>query len=284
MVFPKKIKKLAQKLQKVTLLALLTVFFIFPASGLLAEEADLPVIIPNDELLTPIELRDGLVFEVVVSEESEFALHENSSSESQVEDSFHLSSFSKTKSAATLAIAENVKDFSHDSKPVSQIRNFGLCEGASLFENALRHSEVKSIASLGLFGFLGICLSRSELPSKNFSMPCENSLLKSMTQRSANDWKFLWQPVRMTSLWLMSTSSSRMLKTSIQRPFRNHTHSMSDTSSTWSNAMEGFLMTFSPSPEGMKTELVVTALPSLQRSSRQFSPNPSTVPLNPQVL
>lgn len=282
MVFLEKIKKLAQKLQSGAFLALLALFFIFPVSGLMADVLDLPVIIPNDELLTPIELRDGLVYEVVVTPETEAVTND--------------SLFLENKSAVllnpsfTLGLGEQA-DFSLKTEGVILFPNRNvllknaeknLLQRNSVFERGPEHFSVKSIASPGLFGFLGICLSRSELPSKNFSTPCENSLPKSMTRRSANDWKFLWQPVRMTSLWRMSTSSSRMQKTSIPKPSQSHTPSMSDTSSTWSNAMAEYPVIFylekTIEPQ---TALVQSPLESLHLQMAQKANEP---PQNPQLL
>lgn len=282
MIFSEKMKNLAQKLQKSTLLVLLSVFFIFPATGLFADEADLPVIIPNDKLLTPIELRDGLVFEVVVVDERKLTLNDVEPSKVPQVGEFVFSGEPTPKPANISMVSNPGMVFLISNNSFSEKDDRRDLKDGFVFESGQEHFSVKSIASPGLFCFLGICLSRSELPSKNFSMLCENSLPKSMTRRSANDWKFLWQPVRTTSLWLLSTSSSKMLRTLTPRPSRNLTHSMSDISSIWSNATDESRVTFYP--EGMKTELVVTVLPSLQRNSQQFSPNPNTVSLNLQVL
>ncbi|EKJ86029.1 hypothetical protein CLV96_3000 [Leptospira meyeri] len=237
MVFLGKIKKLAQKLQSGTFLVLLAVFFIFPISGLMADAMDLPVIIPNDELLTPVELRDGLVYEVVVTPQAEMATNDSSLLENgpMVLSHSSLSSDYSAKQNVPLKNARVVLATKEDV--LSKDAEGELPHSSSVFEKGSEHFSVKSIASPGLFGFLGICLSRSELPSKNFSTPCENSLPKSMTRRSANDWKFSWQPVRTTSLWRMSTSSFRMQKTSILRPSQSRIPNTFDTSSTWSNAM-----------------------------------------------
>lgn len=282
MVFLEKIKKMAQKLQSGALLALLTLFFIFPVSGLMADVLDLPVIIPNDELLTPIELRDGLVYEVVVTPETEVVSNDSSFLESQ--------SVVLLKSSSTLDLGVQA-DFSLTTEGVVLFPNRNvllknaeenLLHRNSVFERGPEHFSVKSIASPGLFGFLGICLSRSELPSKNFSTPCENSLPKSMTRRSANDWKFLWQPVRMTSLWRMSTSSSRMQKTSIPRPSQSHTPSMFDTSSTWSNAMAEYPVIFClEKTTEPRTALVQSPLKSLHLQMAQKANEPLQ---NPQLL
>lgn len=282
MIFSEKIKNLVQKLQKSTLLVLLSVFFIFPISGLFANEADLPVIIPNDELLTPIELRDGLVLEVVVTEERELAFDAIPTSEIQTAAAF-VSSDASAQELTHLGILPNAETVSLNSNgSFSQMEDKVILEEAFVFENSPEHFSVKSIASPGLFGFLGICLSRSELPSKNFSMLCESSLPKSMTRRSANDWKFLWQPVRTTSLWPLSTNSSKMLRTSTPRPSRNHTHSMSDISSTWSNATVGFPVTFW---QEKRTDLLRTAQAlSLLESNPAVALKPNVLHPNPQVL
>ncbi|EOQ94922.1 hypothetical protein LEP1GSC195_0716 [Leptospira wolbachii serovar Codice str. CDC] len=281
MFFLEKIKILAQKLQKGALLGLLSVFFIFPAVGLFANEADLPVIIPADELLTPIELRDGLVFEVVVEPETELAFGASSSSEID-EAIFTLPSDSKglnLHSSAMTFISEQVP--SGDFENLSQSKISRLYTLPPVFENGRKHFSVKSIASLGLFGFLGICLSRSELPSKNFSMLCENSLPKSMTRRSANDWKFLWQPVRTTSLWHSSISSSRTLKTSILRPSMSRIPNMSDISSIWLNEMEGSPVTL----QEKRINLPGIALGTNQQENSLLAvAKPNALHLNPQAL
>lgn len=282
MVFLGKIKKLAQKLQSGAFLALLTLFFIFPASGLMADVLDLPVIIPNDELLTPIELRDGLVYEVVVTPETEIVANDSMFLENK--------SVVLLNPSPTLDLGEQA-DSSLKTEGVILFPNGNvllinaernLRQRNLDFERGPEHFFVKSIASPGLFGFLGICLSRSELPSKNFSTPCENSLQKSMTRRSANDWKFLWQPVRMTSLWRMSISSSRMQKTSIPRPSQSHTPSMSDTSSTWSNAMAEYPVIYClEKTTEPPTALVQSPLKSINLQMAQKANNP---PQNPQLL
>lgn len=282
MIFSGKIKNLAQKLQKGTLLALVSIFFIFPVSGLFADEADLPVIIPNDELLTPIELKDGLVFEVVVSEATELAVNESSVGETQSGGFLKSSDLSDSQSSILFVKAGVEKFPSSRSKFFSETDQERDNKIDFVFEGALGYSCVKSIANPGLFSFLGICLSRSELPSKNFLTPCENSLLKSMTQRSANDWKFLWRPVRTTSLWPLSTSSSRIQRISILKPSLSHTHSMSDTSSTWSNEMAVFPATFSLEKRTGLPQIVLLAPNHLQRS--QLAPNQRVEHPNPQLL
>ncbi|TGM21641.1 hypothetical protein EHQ73_10045 [Leptospira meyeri] len=282
MVFLDKIKKLAQKLQSGAFLVLLAVFFIFPVSGLMAEAMDLPVIIPNDELLTPVELRDGLVYEVVVTPQAEMAANDSSFLENGPVVLSH-SSLSSDFSMKQNVPLENawVVLVTKEDGPSKNVEG-KLLYDSSVFEKGSEHFSVKSIASPGLFGFLGICLSRSELPSKNFSTPCENSLQKSMTRRSANDWKFLWQPVRTTSLWRMSTSSFRMQKTSILRPSQSRIPNTFDTSSTWSNAMVESQTIFW---REKKTEHPIALVQNPQKNlQRQLVPKANEPQQNPQLL
>lgn len=282
MVFSVKIKNLAQKLQKSALLVLLSVFFIFPTMGLLANEPDLPIIIPNDELLTPIELRDGLVLEVTVFEETELTSLEILPSEIQTAVAFVSSDVSAPELAIFCETSNLEKGLLKESELSSQSKTLGICKAASVFENAPEHFSVKSIASPGLFGFLGICLSRSELPSKNFSMLCENSPPKSTTRRSANDWKFLWLPARTIYHLPLSISSSKILKTSILKASMSRIHNTSDISSIWSNATEGSPVTFWLEK---RINLPETALvPNLPKSSQQAALEPSALRLNLQSL
>lgn len=281
MFFLEKIKNLAQKLHKSAFLILLSIFFIFPTVGLFANEADLPVIIPNDELLTPIELRDGLVLEVTVPKETELVSPETFPSEIQTASTFVPSDVSIPELEIFFETSNVERGIVSGTGLSSQIKTLGICKASSVFENPPEHFSVKSIASSGLFGFLGICLSRSELPSKNSSMLCENSLLKSMTRRSANDWKYLWQPVRTTYLSPLSINSSRILKTSILSPSTNHTHNMSDISSTWPNVMEGYPVTYWLEK---RTNLPVIALGANQQKNSPLAPKRNVVHPSPQLL
>lgn len=249
MFFREKIKNVARNLQMFAPVICLLVFLIFPQTNLLANEWDRPVVLMEDPLVPAIELREGVVSEVRYESESELAwekvnlTEENHSTieknSSDLEMQFVFSETSKPESSISPATSLVEQDSRR-----SQVRIDGFGS-----KQEPQHLGVKSIANSGLFGFLGICLSRSELPSKNFSTPCENFPLKSMTQKSANDWKSSWQRVRMTSLWLSSTNSSRSQETSIQKPFTSPTRSMSDISSTWSNGTEEFPMI---SSQGMK--------------------------------
>lgn len=246
MFFAGKFKNLARNLLKVSPLLCLLGFLIFPQSGLLANEWDKPVVLLEEPLQPAIELRDGKIAEVRVGSETEIALE---TSESIVGFRSNLGNETSGSRITSFPCAISNAQLSAHLEKSNTLGPLSI----SNFEVGPNHSYVcpeqfgvKSIANPGLFGFLGICLSRSELPSKNSSTPCENFPLKSMTQKSANDWKSSWQRVRTTSLWHMSTNSSRSQKTSIQRPSQSLTPSMSDTSSTWSNAMEESLATSSP--------------------------------------
>lgn len=282
MVFLEKTKKMAQKLQSRASLALLVVFFVFPVSGLFADVADLPVIIPSDELLTPIELRDGLVYQVVVEAKTEMATSESLHLENAPVVFSTSSLFINSDSQIEFPFSSGGVEFAAGVLNISQLKKSNFTFGVLVFDNGPEHFSVKSIASPGLFGFLGICLSRSELPSKNFSTPCENFQPKSMTRRFANDWKFLWQPVKTTSLWHMSTSSSKTQKTSIQRPSLSHTLSMSDISSIWSNAMAGSQAIFCQ--EKRKGLSIALAQSHLKSHQLQAVLNPNDPQLNPQFL
>lgn len=282
MFFLENLKNLAQKLQKSALLVLLSVFFIFPMSGLFANESDLPVIIPADELLTPIELRDGLVLEVKVPDNTELTFEKISPQENQLTEDYISFDESPLERIIFTEVSTIAKGSVKESGFSSKIQTSGISKASIVFEKGPEHFSVKSIASPGLFGFLGICLSRSELPSKNSSMLCENSQLKSMTRRSANDWKFSWQPVRTISQSLWSTNSCRILRTSILSPSMSHILSMSDISSTWSNATEGSPVTFWLEK---KTNLpVIAQVTNQQKNNLRVVLRRNVVHPNPQVL
>lgn len=237
MVFLEKTEKLAQKLQKNVPFFCALVFVLFSQGSLFANEWEEPVVLLNDPLVPAIELQEGVISEVVVVSNQELAIPTN---ESEGQDLFQIPNTQVEKHTVQI-VTSNHPSISIVSLPEKKGKGLFHCQ---IFQgnNSKPRMEgenlpVKSIASPGLIGFLGICLNRSELPSKNFSTPCENCLLRSMTLRSASDWRFSWQPVRTTSHWLSSTNSSKSQKNLIQRPFLNHTHNTSDISSTWSNGM-----------------------------------------------
>ncbi len=235
MVFLEITKKLAQKLQKNIPFFCALVFVLFSQGSLFASEWDKPVVLVNDPLVPAIELREGVISEVVVTPNQEIAIPSN---RRDAQDIFQIPNTKVEKH--TIRIFTSIHPSSlFVSIPGKMEMGLSHCqvyqENNSVPRMEVENLPVKSIASPGLFGFLGICLNRSELPSKNFSTPCENCLLRSMTLRSASDWRFSWQPVRTTSHWLTSTNSSKSQKTLIQKPFLSHTHNTSDISSTWSN-------------------------------------------------
>lgn len=238
-------ENLARKLQNIAPYFCAFTFFVFSQGSLLASDWEEPIVLLNDPLVPAIELREGVISEVQVGSDREFVF-----SKSESMDGIFLQSQNIETNKIFSHTIENSPYLSFAMVPLSdgkgrvviQYVGFGFVSGVCFEPENL---GVKSIANSGLLGFLGICLSRSELPSKNFSMPCENFPLKSMTQKSANDWKSSWQRVRTTSLWHLSTNSSKSQKTSIRRLSMNPTHNTSDISFTWSNGMDGSQQTYS---------------------------------------
>lgn len=247
--------KLAQKLQKTAPVLCVLILCSISPGNLYADEwpfqEEEPVVLFEDALLPAIELRDGIISEVIVESKTDVAIADSTSKGLH---SCELSNFNpnhKTSSLFSVSRNKTNIDFSFQNEIVDSPFVFLvsgeeiLCSAgysADTYDSNSNRKEgegfsVKSVANVRLFGFLGICLNRSELPSKNFSMQCENSQPRSMTQRSASDWRYSWQQVKTTSLWLMSTNSSRIRKTSILRPSKSRIRSMSDISSTWSNGM-----------------------------------------------
>lgn len=286
MFFMGKIKNLARNLLKVAPLFCLLGFLVFPQSGLFANEWDKPIVLLEEPLLPAIELRNGEISEVFIGSETELAIQSAGIGEG-VDPSIGYES-STNSNPLILNTSANSHELSclENSQELSSVPHLNCNVGPVPTPTNPEHFGVKSIASPGLFGFLGICLSRSELPSKNFSTPCENFPLKSMTQKSANDWKSSWQRVRTTSLWHMSTNSSRSLKNSILRPSRNLTPSMSDISSIWSNATGGFPMTSSPLSMSLEVKLQ-TLDPVKNRSNSKLlplGPNQRRPVVNPTLL
>lgn len=237
---------LAQKLLNAAPYFCALLFFLFSQGNLFANEWDEPIVLLEDPLVPAIELRDGKISEVFVETNSEVA-HRTDDLEI-IKPSVRVANSQSSKSQSLGLVSELV------CYPIFQLeREVGMGNPAivSHWECSANAKEaevlsVKSIANLGLFGFLGICLNRSELPSKNSLTQCENYQQRSMTLKFANVWKSSWQPVRTTSLSHTSTNSFRTQRTLIQRQSLNLTHSMSDILSTWSNEMDVYPLTFFP--------------------------------------
>lgn len=238
MFFLRLTEKLAQKLLRSVPYICALLIFLFSQGNLFANEWDEPIVLLEDPLVPAIELRDGQISEVFVETNSEVA--------------HRIDDLEIIKPSATVANSHSFKSQSlglvselvcHPIVHLDQEVGMGKSAAVSYWECSTNTKEaevlsVKSIANLGLVGFLGICLSRSELPSKNSLTPCENYHQKSMTLKFANVWKSSWQQVKTTYLWPTSTNSFRTQRTSIQRQSLSHTHSMSDILSIWSNEMD----------------------------------------------
>lgn len=213
-----------------------------PNQSLLADEASFEaVVIPETPLLNPVVVTaDGLVLEI--SENVEETVTSGSSFESSKTEGFLWNTFEKisvSEASAPEPRGERVVkiDVRRERMAASHVIFLSSATRTN-FSNGMGRaydSSVKSVAVQGLFGFLGICPNRSDLPSRSFSMPCESSPSKSMTTRFANDWKYSWQPARMIYLLRQSISSSWIPKTLTPSSSPNLTLSMSDISSTWSN-------------------------------------------------
>jgi hypothetical protein len=218
----------------------LAIFFLSGLS-LFADESQEPIVLPLPELIAPVQLVDGVVSEVIVPEAPfQFANHTFSSK------SDHF--FSQThgaKNSPLLFTLPSIPGALAICSPRENATMRGLV-GQFALQDSLKNKadaepwDLKSVANLGLVAFFEICLSQSELLSRNLSTQCVNSLLKSTIQKSANALRFSWQQAKMTYHWPKSTSSSQILKTSILDPLQSPSHSMSDTSSTWSKEMVVF--------------------------------------------
>jgi hypothetical protein len=172
--------------------------------SLSAETASGPIVLPAVELIAPVQLVDGIVSEVVVTPNEK---------ELSASDEFQIN-ISKGKAHAEY------------DQNLTTIFPKNTVLG--------KHSQLKSIANLAQIAFFEICLSQSELPFKNSSTPCVSFLSKSTIPRYANDWRSLWQQVRMTYPSHKSICSLQTLAPSIPVLFPNHLPSMSDTTSIWS--------------------------------------------------
>lgn len=199
------------------------------------------VVIPETPLLNPVVVNyDGLVLEIVYTEEelssSEFPCESNLAYGSARTSLEEMSLPDWNVGEIEVRNKANLEPITHGMVAMSSLPSQReLTKGMGKGNDSL----VKSVAVPGLFGFLGICPNRSDLPSRSFSMPCESSQSKSMTMRSANDWKFLWQPARMIFRLRQSTSSYSILKTLTRSSSLSHIRNTSDISSTWSNEMVG---------------------------------------------
>ncbi|MDZ4726383.1 MAG: hypothetical protein SH817_09505 [Leptospira sp.] len=230
--------KLARNL--LTQLGFAGLVFLFCGSSIFANVSEKPIIIPADPLLTPVQLVNGIISEVTVPSTSIAVIaHADFFPSSKITGtkgngkvkSIRLTHETYFSNSIRLESPASVDDLRNENAP------FGFLAKRSIFKikSDLRQSVLKSIAKTGLFAFFEICLSQSELPSKNLSMRCENSQWKSMTQRSANAWKSSWPLAKMTYLLPKSICSLLTRKASTHVPSQSRLRSMSDTLSIWSN-------------------------------------------------
>lgn len=256
---------LARNLLSVCFLAAVVFSPVLPHQSIFSESVFSPLVLEIEPLLPPVILVEGVVSEVVVSEEDQIAdsslvLEEVTRSSltfqkgkffpllgvaadqtSSVTPAFYLGdSSAKENGLSFYSVRKNCAEVSQMACP-----NPTNSSGADFYPHSKSSLFVlKSVAFQGLFGFLGICPNRRDLPSKDSSMPCESYPWKSMTMRSANDWKSLWQPVRTIFPLPSSISYSLIQRTSIPNLSTNLIPNTSDISSTWSNEMEGFPRTY----------------------------------------
>ncbi len=217
------------------------VFFCLCGTSLFADENIEPIIIPATELLTPVVLVNGVVSELVVTPPKvQFAKLPKVSEPllfvgGVKKEGNRFGNFLFAMESFCPSGPSSIRSREKTLAPA-----YDLIPLFSKFGKEPDRSDLKSIANLGLFAFFEICLSQSELPFRNSSMPCASSLSKSMIRKSANAWKSSWQPVKMTSLWPRSTFSLPILRISILERSLSLSRSMSDILSIWSNEMAEF--------------------------------------------
>lgn len=203
---------------------------------LFAHEKIRPVVLPEIELVTPVQLIDGVVSEVVVPGPETKIAASKSSAKMEIS---HL----KRLQGEALVQASCHTATTLDSIPGQNCQSLSESANSSLLgknQICAKGSDLKSIANLGLLAFFEICLSQSELPSRNLSMPCANSPSKSMIPKSANDSRSLWRQAKTTFLWHRSISSLQIPRILIPEALLNHLHNMSDISSIWLSGMAVF--------------------------------------------
>lgn len=252
---------------KLAFASFLAIVFV-PTFSLFAFDSSLPTIIPVDELLTPIQLVDGVVSYVTVPDTEESLslsssslpcedlqtfqeetkkvisidanlFRENSSLSPGTISAARRSSATILKGGKEVFRLETSGD-SMESRKAEISKGLIIFSGLSLQnERTLGQFSLNSIANLSPVAFLGICLNPSELPSKNLPMRCGSFLSKSMIQKFAKDSISLWQPARTTFPWPRSINCLPTRSPSIQEQFLSHIHSMSDILFTWLKETEG---------------------------------------------
>jgi hypothetical protein len=213
----------------------------FSLTSLSANEVEEPTVLPAIELVAPVQLVNGIVSEVIVLEnKNQFAFGDQSLSfvktgkeKWRVQIQFQNLLGNRLVTESSCALSAN-QDFLPVAKDAFRMAHFlKKCNDGEAV-------ALKSVANPGLLAFFEICLSQSELPSRNLSTPCVNSLSKSMIPRSANDWRSSWPQAKTTSLWHKSISSWQIQRVSIQGRSLSRSRSMSDTSSIWLSAMDAY--------------------------------------------
>jgi hypothetical protein len=263
MFFQGMTEKLAQKLQKLAMCFCALAMFLFSQGDLFANGWDTPVVLLNDPLVPAIELQHGRISEVVVEKDSKYAFQSQNLENEQTID-FSSNAGIKTISHFIGSDCGQILLGAEGSEAMDLTIPVAFGRGTN--EREHEDHSVKSIANSGLVVFLGICLNRSELPSKNSSTLCANFPPRSMTQKFVSVWKSSWQQVKTTSLWLSSTNSYKIQRTSSLNPFTNLIPNTSDILSTWSNEMAVSLPT---SSETMRTQLEQNQGFEVQRRPKQ---------------
>lgn len=196
---------------------------------LFAETEIQPIVLPAVELITPVLLAHGVVSEVVVPETETNIAVSQSSAKIESSDLKRRPGHCLAQPIGSTATALDSL-FANDCRSVSERAVSSLSQKN---EPGAKTSDLKSVANLGLLAFFEICLSQSELPSKNLSTPCANSPSKSMIRKSANDSRSLWPLAKTISLWHRSISCLLIPRTSILEASPSRLHNMSDISSIW---------------------------------------------------
>nr|WP_210413600.1 hypothetical protein [Leptospira ilyithenensis] len=251
-------------LTKLAFASFLAIVFV-PSFSLFAFDSSSPIMIPADELLTPVQLVDGVVSFVTVSDAEESLSLSSSSLPCEELQTLYEEivltdrSLIKKNSDPDLAIISAnrlspgkmlmegkglhlLRTF-EDPTDYNRIKNANpliVFSGLSLQnEGVPEQFSLNSIANLSPVAFLGICLNQSELPSKNLPMQCGSFLSKSMIQKFVKDSISLWQRAKTTSLWPRSINCLPIRNPLIQEQYLSHTHSTSDISFIWLREMAG---------------------------------------------
>lgn len=156
---------------------------------------------------------------------------------------------------------------------IRQPQAFGILSTPDSRWEVLGAHELKSVANSRLFALLALCPKQNALPSRNSSMPCESSLLKSMTLRSANDWRSSWRPAK--TICRLHKSTHSWLTHEVLTPKRSQslTLSMSDTLSICSSEMVSLALLSSK-----KQIWAARTVPSLQKKQLEANPQRLVLP------